>query len=68
MGRPKQQSIPRFDDEEQALIDEAMKIDAIRTQGIWVRMAALKWARMVIAQDAGLLQKIEQERAKRAQQ
>ena len=68
MARPKQQSIPQFDDEEQALIEEAMKIDAIRTQGIWVRMAAVKWARTVIAQDAGLLQQIEHERARKAQQ
>ena len=65
MCMAKQQSIPAFDDDEQALIDEAMKIDAIRTQGVWVRMAAVKWARMVIAEDAGLLQRIEEVRERR---
>ena len=65
MGKQKQQSIPAFDDDEQSLIDQAMKIDAIRTQGVWVRMAAVKWARMVIAEDAGLLQRIEEVRERK---
>lgn len=55
----KQQSIPDFDDDEQKLIDLAMKIEGIRTQGVWVRRAALMWARRVVALDAGLLGKIE---------
>ena len=62
MGKGKQQSIPEFDDDEQRLIEQAMKIDAIRAQGVWVRSAAVKWARHVIAMDAGLLERVEQAR------
>lgn len=51
-----QQSIPRFSEAEQKLIDAAMEIDCIRTQGMWVHRAALMHAKLVIADDAGITQ------------
>jgi len=58
-GMAKQQSIPEFDEDEQKLIDEAMRIDHIRTQGVWVRRAALMWATKVVAEDLGLTAKVD---------
>ncbi len=58
-GMAKQQSIPDFDEDEQKLIDEAMRIDHIKTQGVWVRRAALMWATKVVADDLGLTAKVD---------
>jgi hypothetical protein len=55
----KQQSIPEFDEDEQKLIDEAMRIDHIKTQGVWVRRAAMMWATKVVADDLGLTAKVD---------
>lgn len=59
MPRAKQRAIRQFTEEEQRLIDEAMRIECINSEPQWVTRAALMWARRVIALDAGLLGKIE---------
>ena len=53
-----QQSIPRFSESEQELIDAAMEIECIRTQGVWVHRAALMHAKSVIANDSGNTQRV----------
>ena len=59
MPRAKQRAIRQFSDEEQKLIDAAMRIESIKSEPQWVARAAVMWARQVIAQDAGLLKRIE---------
>lgn len=57
--RKPQLSIPDFDVNEQRIIDEAMRIDCIKAQGVWVHSAALKWGRLIIAEDRGLSTEVE---------
>lgn len=54
MAKAKQQSIPDFSSDEQRLVDEAMQIERIRTQGMWTKRAALMWATLVIAENQGM--------------
>jgi len=54
MAKSRQQSIPDFNDEEQKLVNEAMRIERINTQGMWVRRAALMWAAKIVAEDRGI--------------
>ena len=51
--QPKQQSVPKFTEPEQAIIDVAMKVSEFKTQGAFVRWAALMYAKQLIAQDGG---------------
>jgi hypothetical protein len=60
MGRKGQQSVRKFTDEERKLVDVAMRIDAMDSDAQWVTRAAVMWARKVIADDAGLLRKINE--------
>jgi hypothetical protein len=59
MGRPRQKSIRAFTEAEEALVQKAMEIEAIDSEAQWITRAALLWARRVIAEDRGLLGKIE---------
>lgn len=58
MGRKGQKSIRQFTDEERELVVAAMRIDAIDSESQWIARAAIMWARQIIAEDAGLLEKI----------
>lgn len=49
----RQQSIPKFTETERKLVQTAMKIECIRSQGMWVHRAALLHARRVVVEDAG---------------
>ena len=59
MPRKGQKSIRQFTPEERKLIECAMTIESIESESQWVARAAVMWARQVIAQDAGLLKRIE---------
>jgi len=58
---PRQQSVPAFTDEEMPLIEMAMKVEAMKSQGQWVKRAAIMWARQVVMSDPAKLQKAIEE-------
>ena len=58
---PRQQSVPVFTDEEMPLIEMAMKVEAMKSQGQWVKRAAIIWARQVVMSDPAKLQKAIEE-------
>ena len=49
----RQQSIPKFSEDEQRIIDLAMRIESHKFQGGWCHRACLMWAKHVIAADDG---------------
>lgn len=56
-ANPRQQSVPAFTDQEMPLIEMAMKVEAIKSQGQWVKRAAIMWARQVVMSDPAKLEK-----------
>ena len=59
MAKAKQVSIPKFDAEETLILREAMRIDRIRSRGVWIRRAALMWATQRIAEDRGITAQVD---------
>jgi len=58
---PRQQSVPAFTEQEMPLIRIAMKIEAIPSQGQWVKRAAIMWARHITMSDTAKLNSAVQE-------
>lgn len=54
---PRQQSVPAFTDDEMPLVEMAMRVEAIKSQGQWVKRAAIMWARQVVMSDPAKLEK-----------